>query len=76
MGALSKRIRFPLGALEAEAKAAKCGLIFVWELGLGEVIIEGDSQMVIHALSTEQPAPLSIQQLISGTKTWLPSFRS
>ena len=68
MGALSKRIRFPLGALEAEAKAAECGVIFAWELGLREVIIEGDSQVVIHALSTEQPAPLSIQQLISGTR--------
>ncbi|KAL0009259.1 hypothetical protein SO802_010761 [Lithocarpus litseifolius] len=76
MGALSKRICFPLGALEAEAKAAECGLIFAWELGLREVIIEGDSQVVIHALSTEQPAPLSIQQLISGTKTWLPNFRA
>ncbi|KAL0008862.1 hypothetical protein SO802_010364 [Lithocarpus litseifolius] len=76
MGALSKRIRFPLGALEAEAKAAECGLIFAWELGLREVIIEGDSHVVIHALSTEQLAPLSIQQLISGTKTWLPNFRA
>ena len=67
MGALSKKIRSPL--LEAEAKAAKCGLIFAWELGLREVIIEGDSQVVIQALSTEQPAPLSIQQIISGTKS-------
>ena len=76
MGALSRRIRFPLGALEAEAKAAECGVIFAWELGLREVVIEGDSQVVIHALSTEQPAPLSIQQLILGTKTWLPNFKS
>ena len=76
MGVLSKRIRLPLGALEVEAKAAECRVIFAWELGLREVIIEGDSQVVIHALSTEQPAPLSIQQLISGTKTWLPNFKS
>lgn len=47
MGALSKRINFPLGALEAEAKAAECGLICAWELGLREVIIKGDSQVVI-----------------------------
>lgn len=67
MEALSKKIRSPL--LEAEAKAAKCGLIFAWELGLREVIIEGDSEAVIQALSTEQPAPLSIQQIISGTKS-------
>ena len=60
MGALSKKVLSPLGTLEAEAKAAECGIIFAWELGLREVIIEKDSQVVIHAFSTEQPTPLSI----------------
>lgn len=43
MGALSKKLLFSLGAMEAEAKAMECGIIFAWELRLRQVIIEGDS---------------------------------
>ena len=38
MGALCKNFPYPLGALEVEAKAAKVGVIFGWELGLREII--------------------------------------
>ncbi|XP_075665153.1 uncharacterized protein LOC142634774 [Castanea sativa] len=48
IGALSKKLHFPLGALEAEEKAMECRIIFVWELGLKQIIIEGDSQIVYH----------------------------
>ena len=34
MGALSKLIPYPLGALEIEAKVAEIGTTFAWELGL------------------------------------------
>ena len=43
MGALSKTLLYPLGALDAKAKAAKIGIIFSWEFGLREIILEGDS---------------------------------
>ncbi|KAK9992134.1 hypothetical protein SO802_027119 [Lithocarpus litseifolius] len=43
MGALSETLPYPLGALETEAKAAKIGIIFSWELGLREIILKGDS---------------------------------
>lgn len=76
MGALSKKLYFPLGALEAEVKAMECGIIFAWELGLRQVIIEGDSQVVIQALECETPAPISIQQVITRAKMWLPTFTS
>ena len=76
MGALSKKLYFPLGALEAEAKAMECGIIFAWELGLRQVIIEEDSQVVIQALECETPAPISIQQVITRATMWLPTFTS
>ena len=62
--------------MEAEAKAVECRIIFAWELGLRQVIVEGDSQVVVHALNRGTNAPLPIQQIISGAQTWLPNFRS
>ena len=50
MGALCKKINLPWGALEAEAKAAEIGILFPWDLGLKEVVVEGDSQLVMEAL--------------------------
>ena len=67
---------YPLGAMEAEAKAVECGIIFAWELGLRQVIVEGDSQVVVHALNRGTNTPLPIQQIISGAQIWLPNFRS
>ena len=45
--------------MEVEAKAVECGIIFAWEMGLKQVIVEGDSQVVIHALNrrTNTPPP-------------------
>ena len=68
MGAHSKKLYFPLGALEAEVKAMECGIIFAWELGLRQVIIEGDSQVVIQALECETLAPISINRSSRGQK--------
>lgn len=57
-----------LGANEAEAELVECGIIFAWELGLRQVIVEGDSQVVIHALNRETTTPLPIQEIISGAQ--------
>ena len=76
MGALCKNFPFPLGALEVEAKAAEVGVIFAWELGLREIILEGDSQVVIQAISDPSLAPTSVQRLIVGVKSGLASFSS
>ena len=57
MGALSKMLSYLLGAMEAEAKAVECGIIFAWELGLRQVIVEGDSQVVVHALNRGTNTP-------------------
>lgn len=77
MGAMSKRFPFPLGALEVEAKAAECGVIFAWELGLKKkIILEGDSKVVMHSVADSHPAPLSIRYVVAGTKAWLSLFTS
>ena len=40
MGAMCKKIPFPLGALEVEATAAEEEITLARDLGLGEVVIE------------------------------------
>ncbi|XP_075633542.1 uncharacterized protein LOC142606009 [Castanea sativa] len=67
MGAMSKRFPFPLGALEIEAKAAECGVIFA---------SEGDSKVVMHSVADSHPAPLSIRYVVAGTKASLFLFTS
>ena len=69
MEALSKRIPYPLGAVEIEAKALECRTIFAWDLGLHEIILESDSQVLFHATTGTHPA--SVQPVITGTKTSL-----
>ena len=43
VAALSKRLNAPLGAVEAEAKAFETGLQFAKDIGVQDIILEGDS---------------------------------
>ena len=43
MGALCKKITLPWGALEAKAKAAETDIMLAWDLGLKDIVVEGDS---------------------------------
>lgn len=43
VAALSKRINAPLGAVEAEAKAFETGLQYSKDIGVQDIILEGDS---------------------------------
>ena len=59
MGAMCKRVGFLLGALEAEAKALEASLLLAWDLGLKDIVVWSDSQLVIQALNGSTP-PLSL----------------
>ena len=43
MGAKWKKVDFPLGVLVAEAKVAKAGILLAWDMGLKDIVVEGDS---------------------------------
>ncbi|XP_075653510.1 uncharacterized protein LOC142623911 [Castanea sativa] len=78
MGAMSKKIPFPLGPLEAEARAVEEGIGFAKDLGLNEVFIEGDAKNLMHAHANSDPkyTPSSIQKVMEGAKFRLQAFKS
>ena len=68
MGAVSKKLNLPLGAMEVEAKAYEEGLLIAGDLGLKQVILEGDAQLVTNALLGKCLPPTSIQMIITGAR--------
>ena len=76
MGALSKLLPYPLGALEIEAKVAEIGTTFALELGLREIILEGDSQNVMAAIANHDSGTIQVHHLIAGIKSWESKFRA
>ena len=76
MGALSGKLDLPLGTLEVEAKAAEAGVQLAWDLGLKDVSLECDSQMVVNGLKGRDTCHISIQKLVEGIHEGLRRFRS
>ena len=76
MGSMSKRVELPLKALEAEARAVQEGVQLAWELGLREIIVEGDAQVVIKALQNFETCPWPIQKVVEGSLLSLSCFKA
>ena len=73
--ALSKKIKAPLGAVEAEAMAYEAGLLFAKDIGIQDFIVEGDSLVIHHALCEASSPPSSIAAAVQGIQDLCRKFR-
>ena len=64
--ALSKKWKYPLGAIEAKAKAWEVGALFAREVRIKEAEFEGDSLVVCHALQGLVSPPSSVVNILAG----------
>ena len=75
VGACSKKIQAPFGAVKAKAKAVEFGLQFAREMVIQEFILEGDSLVLINALKEISPPPSSIATIVYGSLSTSHDFR-
>ena len=76
VGALSQQIYSPLGAFEAEAKAMEAVVLFVGDVGIQEIIFEGDSLQVYNFLKGGSLVPPAVANVLEGILYHLQAFRS
>ena len=76
MGALCKKVAAPWGSLEAEAKAAETGILLAWDLGLKDIVVEGDYELVMFALKGSVNPALVIQKIVEGSQRCLSHFKT
>ena len=72
--ALSKKIKLPLGLIEAKAMAVEVGVQFTKDVGIRDVMVEGDSLIMQHALNELAPPPPSVDGVIVGIKVSCADF--
>ena len=73
---MSKHLPLPLGPLEAESKVMDEVVFFAWDIVVCDVIFEGDSCIMSHALSRSASPPISIANIISDTHHKMQEFKS
>ena len=73
--ALSKKVWVPLGVLEAVAKAFEAGLFLARDIGIQDIILEGDSLIIYNALCGTSLPPSSVALIVLGMLDVCKEFR-
>ena len=76
MAALTQIIPLPTSVETVEVLVARRAVIFAFELGFDQVILEGDSAIAIQALNSDDYSAAPFGHIISDIKSFSPSFRS
>ena len=64
VAALSKRWNYPLGAIEAEAKAWEAGVLFAKDMGIQDAEFEGNSLVLCNVLQGLASPPTSVANVL------------
>ncbi|XP_023871638.1 uncharacterized protein LOC111984242 [Quercus suber] len=75
VAALSKKWKWPLGAVEAEAKALEAGIAFAKDVGIRDAEFESDSLLVCNALQGLGSPPASVVTVLAGIMEQVSHFR-
>ena len=75
-GALLSRFTLPMNVEDVEALACRSAVVFSLELGLREVVFEGDSGTITKALNLALPCLSSFGHIIDDVKTLALNFVS
>ena len=75
IGACSRKLAAPLGAIEAEAKVVELGLLFAKDMSIQDFTFESNSLNLINALQDLSPPPLSVATLVYSSVAMSHSFR-
>ena len=67
IAALSERIHLPSIVAALEALACRRSIVFAIELGLQDVVFEGDSEVIFKLLTAEQPCMSAFGHIIGKT---------
>ena len=76
IAALARKLDSPLDALATEAKALEIGVSFAEEVGLRDVVFEGDSLLVINTVQGIDEAEASVRNIILGVLRNVQRFRT
>ena len=71
---ISNRINEPFGVVEVEVKAFEEGLLFAKDIGIQDIILEGDSLIIHKALYGLSLAPTSMDSLTVGMQAFCGEF--
>ncbi|XP_030936688.1 uncharacterized protein LOC115961941 [Quercus lobata] len=74
VAAMSRSIQAPLGPLEVEAKAFEAGLQLARDMGYQDIILEGDSLVLVRTLCGLSSPPSTVDSLIVGMQLLCSDF--
>ena len=76
VAAMCRKIPAPLGPLEVEAKAFEAGLQLARDMGFQDIILEGDSLILVRALCGLSSPPSTIDSMVVGMQLLCSDFRT